>query len=109
MSYRDFQVQSSLTQHSYRCQFVYLQTAISLRHSDTVDVKFRVDGTGVVVALPHIAWGQYQQGAGHALSDERAAHVAAGILKEALERGEAIELLDLNPSADEVAHRAQMQ
>jgi len=109
MSYRDFLVQSSLTQHSYRCQFVYLQTAISLRHADTVDVKFRVDGTGVVVALPHTAWSQYQQRAGQALTDERAARVAAGLLQEALERGEAIELLDLNPSAEEVAQRAQMQ
>ncbi len=106
MNYREFKAQSSLTGQDYQCRFVYLQTAISLRHSDTVDVKFRVNGTGVVVALPHTAWGEYQKNAKRDLTDERAARVAAGILKEALERGEAIELLDLNPAPEDVVRRA---
>ena len=107
MNYRDFHTQSALTGQEYHCVFVYLQTAISLRHSDTVDVKFRVNGAGVVVALPHTAWVTYQQEAGQPLTDARATEVAAAILKEALERGEDIELLDLNPAADEVVKRAQ--
>jgi hypothetical protein len=106
MNYREFKAQSTLTGQDYQCRFVYLQTAISLRHSDTVDVKFRVNGEGVVVALPHTAWGEYQERTSKALTDERAARVAAGILKESLERGEAVELLDLNPAADEVVRRA---
>jgi hypothetical protein len=106
MNYRDFHTQSVLTGQDYHCLFVYLQTAISLRHSDTVDVKFRVNGTGIVVALPHTAWAVYQQKAGRPLSDARATEVAAGILKEGLERGDDIELLDLNPGADEVVKRA---
>ena len=107
MNYRDFHTQSPLTSQDYHCLFVYLQTAISLRHSDTVDVKFRVNGSGVVVALPHTAWVAYQQKTGQPLSDSRATEVAAGILKEALERGDDIELLELNPAADEVVKRAQ--
>lgn len=107
MNYRDFRTQSALSRQEYHCVFVYLQTAISLRHSDTVDVKFRVNGTGVVVALPHTAWGMYQHSTGCALTDARAAEVAAGILKEALERGDDIELLDLNPTAEDVSARAR--
>jgi hypothetical protein len=106
MNYRDFHTQSALTAQDYHCLFVYLQTAISLRHSDTVDVKFRVNGTGVVVALPHTAWGEYEKKARKPLTDARATEVAAGLLKEALERGDDIELLDLNPAADEVVKRA---
>ena len=79
MNYRDFQAQSALTRQDYHCQFVYLQTGISLRHSDTVDVKFRVNGEGVVVALPHTAWDKYKNRAGHALTDDLASSVAAGI------------------------------
>ena len=106
MDYRDFQARSSLSQQDYHCQFVYLQTAISLRHSDTVDVKFRVDGAGVVVALPHTAWVEYQHRAGQPLTDERAAQVAASLLQEALERGDDIELLDLHPTTAQVLDKA---
>jgi hypothetical protein len=106
MNYREFKAQSTLTGQDYQCRFVYLQTAISLRHSDTVDVKFRVNGEGVVVALPHTAWGEYENRAKRPLTDERAACVAAGILKESLERGDDVELLELNPAAEEVVRRA---
>ena len=106
MDYRDFQARSSLTQQDYHCQFVYLQTAISLRHSDTVDVKFLVDGAGVVVALPHTAWIEYQHRTGQPLTDERATQVAASLLRDGLERGDDIELLDLNPTSAQVLEKA---
>ena len=106
MDYRDFQVRSSLTQQDYHCQFVYLQTAISLRHSDTVDVKFLVNGTGVVVALPHTAWVEYQHRTGQPLTDGHASEVAASLLQEALERGDDIELLDLSPTTAQVLDKA---
>ena len=106
MNYRDFQARSGLTQQDYHCQFVYLQTAISLRHSDTVDVKFRVDGTPVVVALPHTAWIEYQHRTGQPLTDDCAAQVAASLLREGLERGDDVELLDLNPTNAQVVEKA---
>lgn len=102
MDYRHFEVRSRLNNQVYHCHFVYLQTAISLRHSDTVDVKFLVNGTGVVVALPHRAWVEYQTKTGRPLTDELAAQVAAALLTEALERGDDMELLDLSPPADRV-------
>src|SRR5262249_3665799 len=106
MDYRDFQVRSSLTQQDYHCQFVYLQTAISLRHSDTVDVKFRVNGEGVVIALPHTAWVEYQHRTGQPLTDQLAAQVAASLLQEALERGDDVELLDLHPTKAQALDKA---
>lgn len=105
----DFVVQSGLNKQDYHCRFVYLQTAISLRHSDTVDVKFRVNGAGVIVALPHTAWVEYQRQKGQALTDERATKVAATLLREALERGENVDLLELNPTAQKVVELALTQ
>lgn len=102
MNYTDFQTRSPLTQQDYHCQFVYLQTAISLRHSDTVDVKFRVNGTGVVVALPHTAWVNYQKKTGRPLTDAQASQAAATLLNEALERGDDLELIDLHPTVEKV-------
>ncbi len=100
VDYRNFQVRSRLNQQPYSCHLVYLQTAISLRHSDTVDVKFRVNGKGVVVALPHPAWPEFQKQTGAPLTDDLAARVAAALLSEALERGDDVELLDLNPTVE---------
>ncbi len=105
MEYRDFQVRSGLTHEEYKCRFVYLQTAISLRHSDTIDVKFTVNGAGVIVALPHTAWVEHLKKTGHPLTDDQAAQAAAVLLKEALERGDNVELLDLNPTAPQVLAR----
>ncbi len=107
MDYRDFQVRSRLNHQTYQCRFVYLQTAISLRHSDTVDVKFLVNGKGVVVALPHPAWVEYQKQGGGPLTDDLAARVAATFLQEALERGDDVELLDLNPTAEQTVGLAR--
>lgn len=106
MNYRVFQVRSRLNGQLYSCHFHWLQTAISLRHSDTIDVKFLVNGKGVVVALPHTAWVQYKEKTGRMLTDEQAATVAATLLKAALERGDNIELLPLTPTAEEVVELA---
>lgn len=107
MDYRDFQVRSRLNHQNYQCHFVYLQTAISLRHSDTVDVKFLANGKGVVVALPHQAWVEYQKQTAAPLTDDLAARVAATLLQEALERGDDVELLDLNPTAGRTVELAR--
>ena len=52
MAYEEFSASSPASGKTYRCRFHTLMTGISLRHSDTVDVKFLVDGKGVVIALP---------------------------------------------------------
>ena len=56
--------------------------------------------------MPHMAWMEYQRKTGQPLTDELAAHVAAALLTEALERGDDMELLDLNPTVDRVVELA---
>lgn len=84
----EFQVRSLLDQTTYHCRFHTLVTGISLRHSDTVDVKFLVNGTGVVLALPHAAFAEYRRKTGRALTDQDAMQMASLALKQMLERGE---------------------
>src|SRR5262249_51711336 len=63
-------------------EFKWLQTAISIRHSDTVDVKFMVSTEGEpiqekVLALPHKALLDLSQETGHALTDPWCLRLAA--------------------------------
>lgn len=100
MDYRIFEVASQETGERYQVEFRWLQTAISLRHSDTVDVKFLVNGEGKVVALPHGALEQAAQQAGARLTDELCLRIAAEHLREALSTGADAEkeLITLTPS-----------
>lgn len=100
MDYRNFEVTSQVTGEVYKVDFRWLQTAISLRHSDTVDVKFVVNGSGKVVALPHAALEHGTRSSGTPLTDELCLRLAAEHLKEALETGADAEkdLLTVAPS-----------
>jgi hypothetical protein len=100
VDYRHFEVTSQVTGEVYKVDFRWMQTAISLRHSDTVDVKFLVNGPGKVVALPHAALEQATRSVGVPLTDELCLRLAAEHLKEALETGADAEkdLLTLAPS-----------
>ncbi|MBI4460820.1 MAG: hypothetical protein HY648_12280 [Acidobacteria bacterium] len=88
MNLQEFEVSSVLDGKRYQCRFYNLMTGISLRHSDTVDVKFLVNGKGVVIALPHAAWAEHRQRSGRFLTDSDAIQIAGLFLKESLERGE---------------------
>jgi hypothetical protein len=100
VDYRKFEVASPATGERYQVEFRWLQTAISLRHSDTVDVKFLVNGEGKIVALPHAALEQATQQVGLRLSDELCVRIAAEHLQEALSTGADAEkeLITLTPS-----------
>lgn len=99
MNYAEFEVHSPLDGKAYQCRFHTLMTGISLRHSDTVDVKFLANGVGVVLALPHAALAEYRRKAGHALTDRDAIRIAGLALKQLFERGERVDapLLTLSP------------
>jgi len=96
----NFQVTSEITGESYQVVFCWLQTAISLRHSDTVDVKFLVNGAGKIVALPHAALEEACRQAGVPLTDDWCTRIAARHLREALQSGADAEkdLLTLPPA-----------
>ncbi|OFV99424.1 MAG: hypothetical protein A3H28_03225 [Acidobacteria bacterium RIFCSPLOWO2_02_FULL_61_28] len=99
MNCAEFEVHSPLDGKTVQCRFHTLVTGISLRHSDTVDVEFLVNGTGVVLALPHAAFAEYRQRTGCSLTDEDAIRMAGLALKQLLEQGERLDppLLTLSP------------
>jgi hypothetical protein len=77
----------------WKVQFRWLQTGISIRHADTVDVKFLVspqNGESVekVVALPHAALLQMTASRGLKLSDPLCMRLAATHIKHMIETAE---------------------
>ncbi|MBI3667755.1 MAG: hypothetical protein HY236_16250 [Acidobacteria bacterium] len=107
--YRNFEVASEATEERYKVEFRWLQTAISLRHSDTVDVKFLVNGQGKIVALPHAALEEVCRKASKPLKDGFCARIAARHLEEALRTDwdAEMDLLTLTPAR--VAELAEQQ
>ena len=58
LNYRQFEAGPDPFGRKYQVYFKWLQTAISLRHADTVDVKFLLEDeagapTEKTIALPH--------------------------------------------------------
>lgn len=100
MSFQNFEVVSGLSGERYQVEYCWLQTAISLRHSDTVDVQFLVNGKATVLGLPHAALEEACRKAGAPLRDELCVRIAAAHLEEALRTGSAAEsaLWTLEPS-----------
>jgi len=100
VNHESFEVVSEITGERYQVEFDWLQTAISLRHSDTVDVQFRVNGTGKVVALPHAALQSACRRAAIPLTDPLCRRIAAEHLRWALASGVDAErdLLTLTPA-----------
>ncbi len=107
MDYQEFSVGSPADGAIYRCRFHHLRTGISLRHSDTVDVQYLVNGKGITIALPHAAFAEYRRQTGIGLTDRDAIEIAGLVLKERLERGEPVEepLLPLSPEETLVVAR----
>jgi len=106
---KNFEVTSEITGERFTVEFRWLQTAISLRHSDTVDVKFLVNSQGKVIALPHAALEQACRQAGVPLTDPLCRRLAARQLEVALRTGEDSEkeLITLTP--ERVAELAQAE
>jgi hypothetical protein len=94
--YREFDAGPDPFGRKYHVLFKWLQTAISLRHADTVDVKFILqpeDGGSMekTVALPHALLTGVARENGRELDDAFSARLAMLHLKEQIETGEDIE------------------
>jgi hypothetical protein len=77
----------------WKVQFRWLQTAISIRHADTVDVKFFLTADGgeleeKIVALPHSALLKLTTERGRKLSDSLCMRLAATHLRHMIETSE---------------------
>ncbi|MEP7363142.1 MAG: hypothetical protein ABI972_07800 [Acidobacteriota bacterium] len=92
---REFEVGPDPFGRAWKVLFVWLQTGISIRHADTVDVKFVVnDGTysdEKVIALPHPLMLEVLAKADVPLSDLICMQVAGSHLRRMIETGEDLE------------------
>ena len=84
----------------WEAEFRWLQTAISIRHADTVDVKYTVwtdgpqgmeDRHEKIIALPHAALLELSSRTGHALTDPWCMRLAARHLQHMVASGEDLE------------------
>jgi hypothetical protein len=86
---------------TWQVEFRWLQTGISIRHADTVDVKFvmwidgpdgaKEDQQEKVIAMPHPALLELSQETGHAITDPWCTRLAARHLAYVIESGEDLE------------------
>ncbi len=94
-SFREFETGPDPFGRTWKVYFKWLQTAISLRHSDTVDVKFvlRDNGERVekTIAMPHPDLLSLSREMGAGLTDPWCARLAAMHLKHMVESGEDVE------------------
>lgn len=95
-NFRRFQAGPDPFGRTWEVEFQWLQTAISIRHSDTVDVKFIVWTEGEpkqerVIALPHAALLELSRRTGHPLTDPWCLKLAATHLRHMIESGEDLE------------------
>ena len=93
---RRFQAGPDPFGRTWEAEFRWLQTGISIRHADTVDVKFIVwtadePKQEKIVALPHPALLALAAKTGHALTDPWCLKLAARHLKYMFTSGEDLE------------------
>jgi len=114
-SYREFEAGPDPFGRKFHVYLKCLQTAISIRHADTVDVRFVLtDESGVrtdkSIALPHADLLRVSHEAGRSLDDPWCGRIAALHLRYLVETGEDMEkdlvtvlLADLKRHAAELA------
>lgn len=94
-NFRQFEVGPDPFGRKWQVLFKWLQTAISLRHSDTVDVKFVLESDGMRVekqiAMPHAELLELSRRTGHEMTDAWCSRLAAVHLKRMVESGEDLE------------------
>jgi len=88
--FTDFIATDRWTKKKVHVLYQALIVAIATRHADAVDIKFLVDGRPIWVALPHLAWVEYQKRGGNMITDALAREIAGHFLKTALESGEGL-------------------
>jgi hypothetical protein len=111
-NFRQFEAGPDPFGRKYTVYFKWLQTAISLRHADTVDVKFILeDGTGArtekTIALPHPEILRISRTTGRPMDDAWCARLAMRHLLYLIETGEDIEKDLITTSAPDLERYAQ--
>jgi hypothetical protein len=90
-----FEVTSKLTGTVFQCRFSHMWNGIATRHADTIDTKFFVDGSAIVLGLAHTAFVKFRARTGRDLSDRESSFIAAEFLRERLEEEDQRPLYDV--------------
>jgi len=105
-NFRDFTVGPDPFGRTWHVLFKYLQTAISIRHSDSVDVCFILQSGDEklmrTVVVPHADLRAWAQRSGSKLSDAWVSRIAMCKLRNAIETGEDIDKEYLAVTAKEI-------
>jgi len=121
LNFRQFEAGPDPFGRKYQVLFKWLQTAISIRHADTVDVKFILVEEGgtraeKTMALPHAGLLQVSLEIGRAMDDAWCARLAMLHLLHLVETGEDMEKdlvtvtpADLKRYAAEIARLEQSE
>jgi hypothetical protein len=106
-NFREFEAGPDPFGRTWQVEFKWLLTAISLRHSDSVDVKFVVRGDDTkiekTIALRHPDLLELSAKTGQALTDPWCSRLAAEHLKEVIATGEDMEKSLITPSLEQLA------
>jgi hypothetical protein len=104
-NFRHFEAGPDPFGRTWQAYFRWLQTGISIRHADTVDVKFGIATEGIpseerVIALSHPGLLALSKETGHPLTDTWCLKLAALHLRHMLRTGEDMEktLVTLHPA-----------
>jgi hypothetical protein len=108
---RRFQAGPDPFNRTWEVEFRWLQTGISIRHADTVDVKFVVwtegeDKQEKIVALPHPLLLALAAKSGHALTDPWCLKLAGRHLRYMISAGEDLEKTLVTLSAADLERAA---
>jgi hypothetical protein len=105
LNFREFEAGPDPFGRKFQVFFKWMQTAISLRHADTVDVKFLlIDENGgrteKTIALPHADLLRVSQELKRPMDDAWCSRIAAAHLLHLVETGEDMEkdLVTVTPS-----------
>jgi hypothetical protein len=94
-NFRDFSAGTDPFGRTWHAQFKYLQTGISIRHSDSVDVRFVLDNgeeqMQKTVVIPNAEARRYAARTGRPLSDPWCSRIAMCKLQNAITTAEDLE------------------
>ncbi len=106
-NFREFDAGPDPFGRTWHVLFKWLQTAISLRHSDTIDVKFVLtDGQTEVRKTVSMAHGELlnlSKSTGRNMSDSWCSRLAMLHLRHVIESGEDMEKDTVTPSPEQLA------
>jgi hypothetical protein len=111
-NFREFEVGPDPFGRVWQVQFRWHQTGTSIRHADTVDVKFGVSTGGEpseerVIALPHPALIAVSKRVGHPLTDAWCMKLAALHLQHMFKNGEDFEKTLVTVQPEEMENYAR--